>query len=207
MKKQYIYIDDSGDPGFKKSNTPQLVVAAVVVIDEDNIEKISAAINGFRAGLKWNELHEFKFSSTKKSIIKDLLRFVRQFEFVSYAAVIDKTKIATKPQLSSGETLYNYAIKELLLRLDLSEPIIIIDGVANKKPAMATRSYLRHALKLHGVKKCKISFVDSRKDSIIQLADIVAGSVARSYDKSKTDYNDCLKLLITKIKEIYKILP
>ena len=121
--------------------------------------------------------------------------------------MIDKTKIASKPQLSFGETLYNYAIKELLLRLDLSEPIIIIDGVADKKPALATRSYLRQALKLHGVMKCKISFVDSRKDSIIQLADIVAGSVARSYDKSKTDCIDCLKLLKTKIKEIYKILP
>ena len=107
-----------------------------------------------------------------------------------------------------GENLYNYAIKELLLRLRLgTEPVIVIDGVTDKKHIQRIRTYLRQALKQHGVEKCKIGLVDSRKEPLIQLADIVAGSVARSFDKTKADHGDYLKLLKPMFKKIYKILP
>ena len=207
MSKSYIYVDDSGDTGLRKSNTTHFVVAAVVVVDREDMEKLAVAINSYRAGLRWNELHEFKFRSTDKKIIMDLLKHLQRFEFKSYAAVIDKTKIVNRPQLPSGETLYDYAIKELLLKLKMTDPVIVIDGVADKKPAQKTRTYLRQALKKSGVEKCKISFVDSRKDALVQLADIVAGSVARSYDKTKTDRKSYLKLLESKLKNIYDITP
>ena len=201
--RQLIFIDDSGDPGLKKSNTKHLIIAAVVLTGHKNLEQLSSAINGFRTKLNWNELDEFKFSSTRKSLIKDLLITIRQLEFESYILIIDKTKLIAPPRLFSGETLYNYAIKELLCRLDLFEPIITIDGVYDKQQARKIRTYLRQALKKHGIEQCKINFVDSRKESIIQLADIIAGSIARSFDTTKNDRNDYLKLIKMKIKKIY----
>ena len=207
MPKSYIYVDDSGDTGLKKSNTTHFVVAAVVVVGREDMEKLAIAINSYRAGLRWNELHEFRFRVTEKKIIIGLLKHLQQFEFKSYAVVIDKARIVNQPQLSSGETLYSYAIKELLLKLKLTDPVIVIDGVSDKKPAQKTRTYLRKALKQRGVEKCKICFVDSRKDALVQLADIVAGSVARSYDKTKTDHKSYLKLLEPKLKNIYDITP
>ena len=35
MSKQYIFIDDSGDAGLQNSNTDQLIVAAVIIVDEN----------------------------------------------------------------------------------------------------------------------------------------------------------------------------
>ena len=205
MKKQFIFIDDSGDPGLKDSSTSRLIIAAVIVMDRENLSTLNAAINGFRAGLGWNELDEFRFSSTNKRIIKELLKHLSQFDFKSYAAFIDKDKILNTTRFSKNETIYNYAIKELLLKLKLYEPTIVIDGVSEKKPAQRTRVYLRKALKQKGITKCKISFVDSRKNSAVQLADIVVGSIARSFDKTKDDHNDYIKLLKGKIKNIYEI--
>ncbi|MCL2085315.1 DUF3800 domain-containing protein [Candidatus Saccharibacteria bacterium] len=207
MSKQYIFIDDSGDPGLVKSNTTRFVVAAVLVVDRQNLDYLTAAIDGFRAGLRWSNLDEFKFSSTRKSVIKDLLQFIRQFKFESYAVVIDKAKITGAPHLPENETLYDYAMKELLLKLELSEPTIVIDGAIGKKHAEKTRTYLRQALKRHGVGKSKISFTDSRRDTMVQLADIVAGSVARSLDAKKSDHADYVKLLKIKKKNIYEITP
>ena len=66
MKRQIVYIDDSGDTGLKKSNTSHFVVAAVLLADRENMVKLAAAIDSFRAGLRWNKLHEFKFHSTEK---------------------------------------------------------------------------------------------------------------------------------------------
>ena len=106
------------------------------MVDRENLEKLTAAINGFRAGLGWNELDEFKFSSTRKSVTKDLIKFIRKYDFESHVAVVDKAKISSVPQIYSGETLYNYVIKELLLRIKLSaEPYIVIDGLYDKKQA------------------------------------------------------------------------
>jgi len=157
--------------------------------------------------LGWNDLHEIKFNSAQKSLIKNLLRFIQRFEFEAYAAVVDKTKTTVLPQLSVGESLYHFVIKELLLKLELSETVIFIDGVAHKRQAERIRTYLRHALKEHKAAKYKIKFVDSRKDVMIQLADVVAGSIARSYDKEKHDHNDYLEILKPKVMEIYEINP
>ena len=207
MSKQFIFLDDAGDTGIKNSATGHFVVAAIIVDDSKNLENLIVAMNGFRAGLGWVDMHELKFNSTKKSIIRNLLQFITQFEFFICAAVIDKAKITVMPQLASGESLYNFTIKELLLRLNLSEPIIFIDGVAHKRQAERVRTYLRQSLKEHGVNKCKIRFVDSRKDVLIQLADVVAGSIARSYNKEKNDHNDYLNLIESKVKGIFEISP
>ena len=207
MSKQFVFIDDSGDPGLNKSATSHFIVAAVLVVDDKNYTNLLTAMNGFRAGLGFGELDELKFHKTRKEIIKRLLVFVQKFEFEAYAAVVDKTKMTALPQLGSGETLYNYVIKELLMKLELSEPVIFVDGVTDKKHIQRTRTYLRKALKQNGVEKSKISFVDSRKNVLIQLADIVAGSIARSFDKQKSDYNEYIKLLKTKIVSIYEINP
>ena len=205
MLKQFVFIDDSGDPGLLKSSTNHFIIAAVLVVEQENLNNLRVAMDGFRAGLGWNDLHEMKFNSAKKSIIKNLLKFIQRFEFETYAAVINKTRMTTLPQLTTGESLYHFVIKELLLRLELSEAVIFIDGVAHKRQAERIRTYLRHALKEHKVAKYKIKFVDSRKDVLIQLADVIAGSIARSYDKDKYDHNDYLDLLKPKVKEIYEI--
>ena len=49
-----------------------------------------------------------------------------------------------------------------------------------------------------------IRFSDSRKDSLVQLADIVAGSVGRSYQDHKTDATDFVKLIGSKLKVLKK---
>ena len=205
MSKQFIFIDDSGDTGLVGSATNYFIVAAVLVVNSDNYARLVTAMNGFRAGLGWNELDELKFNKTRKTVIKRLLKFIQQFDFESYALVVDKAKMTVPPRLSSGETLYLYAIKELLLKLKLNDPVVVIDGVADKKHIQRTRTYIRQALRQHGVEKSRISFVDSRKDVLVQLADVIAGSIARSFDKAKSDHNDYLDLLDSKIKGIYEI--
>ena len=207
MDKEFLILDDSGDPGLVKSSTSHFIVAAVLVLNSESYDKLVMAMNDFRAGLGWNELDELKFSKTRKIVIKRLLTFIQQLEFKAYAIVVDKSKLTDKSLLTIDDSLYNYAIKELLLRLKLSNPVIFIDGVSHKKQAERFRTYLRKHLKKHGVEKSKIRFVDSRKDVLVQLADIIAGVIARSYSKKKGSNDEYLKLLKSKIEEIYEISP
>ena len=180
MSKQYVFIDDSGDAGLRNSNTDQLVVAAVIVVDENKKVLLEDAINLFRRRLGWVELHEFKFNKTEKSILIELIDFIKHFDFKAYAVVLDKKSVDSSGILKSNISVYNHTIRELLLRVSMSNQIVVIDGKATKSHAEKLRAYLRQSLKENGIDNTRFRFVDSRKDSIIQLADIIAGAIARS---------------------------
>jgi len=67
------------------------------------------------------------------------------------------------------------------------------------------KACLRQSLREHGVHGSRIYLVDSRKNSLIQLTDIIVGSVARSYNKDKTDSDVYIEALGDKIANIYEI--
>ena len=61
----------------------------------------------------------------------------------------------------------------------LVDASIVIDGSGDRQFKRAMRSYLRQHLDERSVRKVRLK--DSRKDPLIQLADMVAGAIARSY--------------------------
>ena len=202
MSKEYIIIEDSGDLGVKGSSTSHFIIIAIVVVGDDVKDRLIACIDEYRNDLGWKETHEFKFNSTKKSIIEEFIKRVCIYNFSAYAMVLDKSKIPIAPEIISGISLYNYIIKELLINLDFSNPYITIDGIGNKKHEQKVRAYLRQNLKAKGIIKSEIKFADSRKDSMIQLADIVAGSVARSFSDKRSNATKFLGLFKERIVQI-----
>jgi hypothetical protein len=96
-------------------------------------------------------------------------------------------------------------MKELLLKLDLEAPNITIDGIGGKRYMQKIRVYLRQNLKESGIEKCEIKFADSKKDSLIQIADIIAGSIARSFRDDRLDASKYVKLFGSKIISIFEM--
>ena len=79
------------------------------------------------------------------------------------------------------DSFYNYFVR-MLMQYDngvLQNASIKIDGSGDKEFKKALTSYLRKHVGEHKIKKFK--FIDSQQDSLIQLADMVVGAIARSY--------------------------
>ena len=203
--RQFVILDESGDPGVDGSNTSHFIIAAVVVVSEAEKQRLANAVDQYRNKLGWKETHELKFNTTKKEIIEELIKNLRDYDFTAYAIVLDKTKIPVTPDIIDSNSLYYYVMKELLIKLDLKNPHITIDGISGKKHRQRVATYLRHNLKATGIEKCEIKFSDSKKDSLIQIADIVAGSVARSYRDDRTEAKKFLGLLGNKIVQIFEM--
>jgi len=197
ISQQYVYIDDSGDPGLSRSSSSHFIIASVILANRIERNELELIIDKYRQELGWHELDEFKFNKTRKKVVKGLLERVADCDFRAYAIAIDKR---TLDKHLGQEIVYNETIKELLAKLPLDNPIITIDGRSNKQAMRQTASYLRQGLKQAGMSAKRIRFSDSRKDSLVQLADIVAGSVGRSYQDHKTDATDFVRLIGNKLK-------
>lgn len=160
---------------------------------------IRAKIIELRQALGWNDKDEFKFSRTRKEVVKDFLQQVTKRNFKVYGVVLDKQKynpITTKNRYS----LYNTVLAELLQGINIPETRICIDGEVGKKHKKKTAAFLRQ--ELNGKMRIgSLRFADSREVDELQLADIVTGSINRPLT-DKADADDYLQLLAGKIVEI-----
>ena len=87
-----VFIDDSGDPGFKtkKGSSPIFVIALVIFDDNLEAEKTSLAIKELRRKLKVSDRYEFKFNKTNRKFRKEFFEAVRSFSFRVRAIVVMK---------------------------------------------------------------------------------------------------------------------
>ena len=204
--KQLVFIDDSGDPGFRAGSSQYLVIACAIFISDETAEKVANAIKQFRRERKLNEKYEFKFHSTKKSLVEKLLTIVAKYDFRASAIYIDKSKTKESFYSIDRPKLYNWAMKELLVRLPLKDARIRIDGRSSKEHMRQTSTYLRKELNKDSHRILNIKFEDSVRNDLIQLADLIAGSVNRSLQKDRADAGDCLRIIMNKIDAIIEIM-
>lgn len=187
-----VFIDDSGDPGFKidKGSSLVFVIACVVFDDELEAEKTAVAIKELRRDLKFPNSVEFKFSKSSKEIRVRFLRVVNNYKFNIRCLVIEKRVIHSQKLRSNKNSFYSYAVKLLLEHNggSILDAKIRIDGSGDRIFRKSFTAYLRKQLNSSQTKvmrDCKL--VDSKSNVLIQMVDMVAGSIRRSYEPEKTD--------------------
>lgn len=206
MKKQLVFIDDSGDPGFKTEcgSSSHFVIACVIFEDPLVAEEVALVMKKFRRDMKWTEDSEFKFNQTNKNKIKDLLTLVKKYDFKIRAICVDKSKIRSYELRTRKDSFYNYIIKQVLDKtsgLDCAD--VRLDGHAGRDYKKSAVTYLRKEVNSHNRKIAKIRFVDSKSNLLIQLADLSAGAILRSKQIRKTDRMDYIKILKSRIEDVW----
>lgn len=187
-----VFVDDSGDAGFKldKGSTRFFVIACVIFDDDLEALKTKVAIKEYRRKLKFPDDVEFKFFKSSEDVRKGFLEAVNPHKFRIRAIVIDKSKIRSNELKYNKSSFYSYAIKIVLQHSNntIINAKIRIDGSGDRIFKKSFLTYLRKQLNSKQkkvMKNCKL--VNSQSDELIQLADMVAGSIRRSYDITKKD--------------------
>ncbi len=87
-----VFIDDSGDPGFKldKGSSHFFVISAVLFDDNLEAEKTAVAIKELRRELKFGDDVEFKFNKSKRLVREKFLSAVNSYSFKIRCIVIEK---------------------------------------------------------------------------------------------------------------------
>lgn len=203
--KQLIFIDDSGDPGLKSASSLNFVMAAAVFVDPKEAASLSQCMSEYRKKLGWNEACEFKFAKDRKIVIKNLLHLISRYDFQIYTIYVDKSSFQYASPIVDKEKLYNWGIKELLKIIPIADAKITIDGRSSRQNMHRTATYLRREINNDKSKKVVIKFEDSVDNNLIQLADVIAGSINRYLNANKTDYTTYINIVKSKIRRLKRI--
>lgn len=193
-----VFIDDSGDPGFKvgKGSSPTFVIALVIFEDPLEAEKTSVAIKELRRRLRVSDLFEFKFNKANKKFRNTFLEAVAPYKFKVRAIVAGKEVIYSPRLRSHKEDFYNYMIMQVLKHNDdtVKEAKLRFDSRGEKTLRNQLRAYLSSELdNKHKRIFADLKFRDSKRDTLIQLADIVAGSIYSAYSGKDKSYLEFLE--------------
>ena len=206
MHKQLIFIDDSGDPGFnKKASSEIFLMAAVVFDDSKDASLANERIAAIRRHLHWRPNREFKFRKVDKKTKMYFLQEIYFCNFSIYAVYVNKLDYPAMFRFHKKEPLYTWSIKELIKTIHLNQAQIVIDGECGRNHKLHLSSFLRKGVGTEGRNIRNIKVRDSRSDNLIQLADMVAGAINRSFQTDKTDSDSYIGIIQKKIKNIKKL--
>ncbi|OGH41457.1 MAG: hypothetical protein A3H79_02120 [Candidatus Levybacteria bacterium RIFCSPLOWO2_02_FULL_36_8b] len=187
-----VFIDDSGDPGFKfeKGSTAFFIIACIIFSDDLEAERVGVSIKELKRALKFPDEVEFKFNKSSRKTRESFLKSINGFDFKIRCLVIDKRMIKSDRLKNDKNSFYNYAIKLLLENSggSILNAKIRIDGSGDRIFRKRFLTYLRKQLNTKQkkvMKNCKL--VDSKNNALIQMVDMIAGSIKRFHDSSKTD--------------------
>ncbi len=201
-----VFIDDSGDAGFKleKGSSSHFVIACVIFDDDLEALKVKVAVKELKRKLNFPDNVEFKFFKSKNTVKESFLRTINKFQFRVRTIVVDKSLIRSDELRNNKNSFYSYIIKLVLENSNESilDAKIRIDGSGDRFFRRNFLSYLRRQLNSKQkkiMKNCKL--IDSKSDELIQVADMVAGCIRRSFDKSKKDSVDYKSLIKKHIED------
>jgi hypothetical protein len=200
-----MFIDESGDTGLKVDcgSSKYFIVALVAFEDHDEALATHERIDLLRREMGLYERFEFHFNKVKPDLRKQFLTVVAPFDFSYWGIVIDKAELISRG-FQFNESLYKYACGLVFenAKPRLGNTIVVIDGSGSKDFRKQLKTYLARRLK-DDAGKClikKVKIQDSRKNNLLQLADMIVGAIARSHS-GKSDSREYRKLIAH--REIY----
>lgn len=202
--QQLIFIDDSGDPGFKlKRGSSQLFVIACIIFNSPiSAEYTAASLKMLKEQMGWKQEREFKFHRANDEQKKAFFDTVKKHNFKIRAIVVNKSKI-DEPSLKKSDSFYSYVVQKVLDDYeDMNLARISLDGSGNKNFRKQSTAKVRQTINKGSRRMVEFRLVDSKDSVLIQLADMVAGAIGAKYDKAKRLKHDYLRMLKSQIDDI-----
>lgn len=204
-----VFIDESGDPGFKTKlgSSQNFVVALIIFSDELEAEETSLTIKKIRKKLNYHPSYEFKFNKCDKRHRLLFLEAVKTCRFQIRAIVFNKDRIYSSYLRDNKEDFYRFALRMVLDHTSgqIKNAKIRLDGRGERSFRQQLSTYLRKYLNSsakHVIRNLR--FRDSTQDVLIQLADMVAGSLRRYFDHTQSDWNIYRKIIKNKEVSVWE---
>lgn len=200
-----VFIDESGDTGLEisKGATKYFIIVMVVFAENDEALFCDQRIDLLRREMNLNPNFEFHFHSNSDRVREAFLKAVLPYQFFYYGIVVNKAELFGEG-FKNKESFYKYACGLLFenAKEKLEKTTVVIDESGRKLFKYQLAKYLRSKINTTDKKYIKkVKMQDSKKNNLLQLADMISGAINRSLGESKKNKN--LFRDIVKAREIF----
>jgi hypothetical protein len=194
-----VFIDESGDPGMnQRSNTSRLFVVTAVLFEEpEEAEHCDQAIERLRQELRKSAAFEFKFNGCCDDYREMFLRAVSPHQFFYHSFVLNK-ELLWSQGFKNKESLYKQTTSLVFenAKPDLRRAKVVIDRCGDRAFRDSLGRYLKRKLDDdNGALIREVKMEASHSNNLLQLADMVCGAVARSFNREKKDGDRFRKMI------------
>lgn len=206
MERIYAFTDESGAFGWDLDNpsVSKYFIISSIIVRESNLEQMRASVEAIRKRFfqtgEMKSSHIGKNYDRRKRILADLL----PLPFTIFSVVIDKAGLIDNKGLHYKQSFYKFTnnIIHKELRRAFTYLTIVADEIGGSEYMKSFSAYVKDkqdAPNLFG--DANFFFERSNNEVLIQLADLVSGTIALEYeeDRRKPDTPNFLKMLEKKI--------
>lgn len=197
-----VFIDESGDAGFRveRGSTPIFVAVMVIFSDREAARATEVVVR--EAAIRLHALPEFKFNRSSDSVRDSFFAAIHDCAFLVRAIVVRKEVIYSSRLKTNKEDFYRFFVRQMLANDNgvLVDAKVIIDGSGDREFQRQLAAALRRRLR---PRLSKVRFSNSRNDPLLQLADMCAGAIARSYRKNRKNSSRWRLMLQRHINDIW----
>lgn len=183
-KKKYVYIDENGNYGynFEDQGTSRYFILTAIVVEQRNIEILDAKLEEIKEEFfDGSEIKSYHLDDIKRI---QILKALKDEEFYVHIYIMDKTKVLVETGLGFKKSFLKYSHN--LLHNQLKASYGYLDIIADQH---GSDTFMKGFVEYFNKRaECrygnyKLKFEDSKKNNLIQLADLVCGTVAIQYNK------------------------
>jgi len=195
--------DESGDVSFRfdKGASHYFVVTVIATSSPENLRDV---LNNLRRNLGLGERYEFGFHKLASIKLRNkVFKALSEADFDAWAILVDKTTLGEAFKAMSGLDFYIFFVTELIRHIPTEKRAggtLILDefGYPDR-----TKDELKRILKArniqHGFRR--ISIRRSQSETLIQIADLIAGATLRRDTRNDTGAYDLISQKIKKLIE------
>ncbi|MFA6375871.1 MAG: DUF3800 domain-containing protein [Candidatus Paceibacterota bacterium] len=196
----YIFLDESGDLGFKKSSSKWFLFTIALIPNNRDLERVIKKVwrSLRKKHKKIGELHAaHEKPATRKQILKKLAE-INELKILS--VILNKQKVYVDLQ-NQKNYLYNFTANILLGILyekNMLVPDESIDLCADRKDTKKRLrdefvKYLSHSMaeRKHGGFSIKLRA--SHDDKSLQAVDFISWAIFQKYEKDNCEYYELIK--------------
>ena len=192
MSKKFAFVDEFGAFGFQfdMPNVTTHFIVTAVIVEEEDIESLLSSIESIRSRhFQTGEIKSSKIADNHRRRI-NILKELKSLPFHIYTLVCDKRKLFDTSGLMYEGPFYKYINNLLYTELQYSFRSISI--YADPRSGTAWRqSFKEYVHKKQESQQLELwdeysfQLSESKQNVLIQLADLICGSIAYSYDETK----------------------
>lgn len=204
------FVDESGDTGLKvgQGSSTYFTVALVLFSDDDEAVACDQRIGLLRRELGLSSEFEFHFVETPNRIKEAFFNAVVPYNFFYQAITINKAALYGEG-FKYKDSFYKFTCGLVFenAKMHLDRATVVFDGSGSRQFKQTLARYLKRKMnedespRIH-----KVKIQDSSKNNLIQLADMVCGSVALSMKSARRERNK-FRRIIAHRELFYQVWP